>query len=95
MSAGHVRGLDRVALQGLQTGPPDCAALAVGSVPHVDPLLALEFVLRLTPDAPSWPQLPRRSFLENMYVQFAEGLPGLVVDSQAERVFVKDEVPPE
>jgi len=29
---------------------------------------------------PAWPQLPERSHLENMYVQFSEGFPGLVLE---------------
>ena len=54
-------------------------SLAAGSMPHTDPAIAC----RLTSDAldiPTWPQLPRRSFLENMYVQYSEGFPGVVVD---------------
>ncbi len=74
---------------------PRCAAMAVGSVPLVDPAEAVSLILRSTPEIPAWPQLPRRSFLENMYVQFSTGLPGLVVDAQAERVWVRDEVPPD
>jgi methionine synthase II (cobalamin-independent) len=37
-------------------------------------------------DIPTWPQLPRRSFLENMYVQYSERFPGVVVAN--ERIFV-------
>jgi hypothetical protein len=69
--------------------------MSVGSVPHTDPRIAVELVIETTPEIPAWPQLPRRSFLENMYVQFSEGLPGLVVDPEKERVFVRDEVPPD
>jgi len=36
-----------------------------------------------------WPQLPERSFRENMYVQFSQGLPGVVVDQEAKRIYVK------
>jgi hypothetical protein len=67
--------------------------MAVGSVPHTDPATALAFVLSWTPDIPTWPQLPRRSFLENMYVQFSEGLPGVRLDPVNERIWVLDDVP--
>jgi methionine synthase II (cobalamin-independent) len=40
-------------------------------------------------DIPTWPQLPKRSFLENMYVQFSERFPGAVVDG--ERLYVDRE----
>ena len=42
--------------------------------------------MRQFPDLPAWPQLPRRSFLENMYVQFSVGFPGVVL--QDDRNFV-------
>ena len=56
-----------------------CLPTAIGSMPHKDPALACSQVTRYLKDIPAWPQLPRRSFLENMYVQFSEGFPGVVV----------------
>jgi hypothetical protein len=53
-------------------------SLAGGSLPHVDPDAACQLVLE-TLAIPTWPQLPKRSFLENMYVQFSEGFPGVVI----------------
>jgi hypothetical protein len=87
------RGLAKPSLAGRPRTMPRCAAMAVGSVPHTDPARALAFVLSATPDIPAWPQLPRRSFLENMYVQFSEGLPGVRLDTVAERIWVLDDVP--
>jgi methionine synthase II (cobalamin-independent) len=37
-------------------------------------------VAKYLPEIPFWPQLPKRSFLENMYVQYSEGFPGLVIE---------------
>ena len=45
-------------------------------------------LLRYTPAVPAWPQLPRRSFRENMYVQFSEGLPGININTEEERISV-------
>jgi methionine synthase II (cobalamin-independent) len=67
---------------------PELRSLAAGSLPHTDPEAALELVLR-TLDIPTWPQLPQRAFVENMYVQFSERFPGVVVDS--ERIYVDRE----
>jgi len=63
-------------------------SLAAGSLPHTDPALACRLALQ-TLDIPTWPQLPRRSFLENMYVQFSERFPGVVVAD--ERIWVNRE----
>ncbi len=63
-------------------------SLAAGSMPHTDPAAACQLVLDVL-DIPTWPQLPRRSFLENMYVQFSERFPGIVVNH--ERIYVDRE----
>jgi len=62
--------------------------LPIGSTPHTDPAEAVQKVLEYFPDIPAWPQLPRRSFLENMLVQFSEGFPGVVVDAGEKKVYV-------
>ena len=60
-------------------------SLAAGSLPHTNPDVACRLALD-TLDIPTWPQLPRRSFLENMYVQYSERFPGVVAAD--ERVFL-------
>ena len=65
---------------------PDWRPVAVGSMPHTEPRLAWDVVLRYLSDIPSWPQLPRRSFEENMYVQYSERFPGVVLGG--ERILV-------
>jgi methionine synthase II (cobalamin-independent) len=57
-------------------------ATAIGSLPHTDPQEACSLVLTCLPDIPAWPQLPQRSFLENMYVQFSGGFPGVVLGEE-------------
>jgi hypothetical protein len=63
-----------------------CLPTIIGSVPHTDPQKACRLLLRYLKDIPTWPQLPATSFLENMYVQFSEGFPGLVVNNN--RIYV-------
>ena len=53
---------------------------AIGSMPHKDPQKACALVVKYLPEIPLWPQLPKRSFLENMYAQYSEGFPGLVLE---------------
>jgi hypothetical protein len=48
-------------------------------MPHTDPEVACRQITEHLKDIPTWPQLPKRSFLENMCVQYSEGFPGLVV----------------
>jgi len=50
----------------------------IGSLPYQDPADACQRVLQYLRDLPAWPQLPIRSFLENMYAQYSEGFPGIV-----------------
>jgi hypothetical protein len=59
----------------------------IGSVPFKDSLLAVEKVLTYFPEVPFWPQLPKRSFYENMYVQFSEGMPSCRVDEGSKRIY--------
>ena len=61
---------------------PPFLPTGVGSLPHTDPDRATALVLSAFPEVPCWPQLPRRSSLENMYAQFAAGLPGTVLDEE-------------
>jgi methionine synthase II (cobalamin-independent) len=63
-------------------------ATGIGSLPFTDVDRALDVVFASCPEAPFWPQLPRRSFLENMYVQSLEGLPGLVIDEKNGTVYI-------
>ncbi|MFC2008233.1 methionine synthase [Chloroflexota bacterium] len=56
-----------------------CRATAIGTMPHTDPAAACSTVVRYLKDIPAWPQLPRRSFKENMYAQYSEDFPGAVV----------------
>jgi len=56
-----------------------CLPTIIGSMPHTDPRAACSQILRHLKDIPAWPQLPRRSYMENMYVQFSQGFPGMVV----------------
>ena len=55
-----------------------CRATIIGSMPHTDPKAACSLITRYLRDFPAWPQLPKRSPLENMCVQFSKGFPGVV-----------------
>jgi len=63
-----------------------CLPTIIGSMPHTDPQAASSDIIHYLKDIPAWPQLPRRSFLENMYVQFSQGFPGVVVKEN--RIYV-------
>ncbi|HOK39976.1 MAG TPA: hypothetical protein PLD27_02920 [bacterium] len=60
---------------------------AIGSWPHKD----LEKIINLIFDnfiyIPVWPQLPQLNFFENMYVQYSEGLPCIVIDENNEKIY--------
>ena len=56
---------------------PRGLATGIGSLPHRDPSQAVAAVLKALPRCPFWPQLPRRSPLEGMTLQYLEGMPCL------------------
>jgi methionine synthase II (cobalamin-independent) len=58
----------------------NCLATGIGSLPLIDPDAAVALALRYLPEAPIWPQLPRRGFQEHMGGQYSEALPGIVRD---------------
>lgn len=65
------------------------APTLVGSFPHADPKRLIDRILGLFADLPAWPQMPARDWRESMYVQYSEGLPGAVVDSQERRIYFR------
>ncbi len=58
----------------------------LGGLPHQSPSAAWEQVLQHFPQLPTWPRLPQKSYLENMYTQFSERFPGLVLENGSIRV---------
>ena len=73
----------------------DCfLATGIGSLPFREKGEAVDFVLEnFEGNIPFWPQLPRRSFLESMHIQFSEGFPGIVVDNERKSVSVNTRDP--
>src|SRR4030043_1136176 len=60
----------------------------IGSFPHRDGKEASRLIFENFPTLPFWPQLPKRSFLEGMVVQFSEGFPSLKWNEKEQRVWV-------
>lgn len=64
-------------------------ATGIGSLPFREQGEAVDFVLNnFEGNIPFWPQLPRRSFLESMHIQFSEGFPGVVLDRERKSISV-------
>jgi hypothetical protein len=61
-----------------------CSTTAMGIMPHRDVERALELALSL--DIPFWPQLPKVSLYEDMYVQASQNFPGITIDFDKERL---------
>jgi hypothetical protein len=60
------------------TIPGNLFTTAMAVMPHRDVDRALEMALSM--DVPFWPQLPRFSYREDMYVQASEHFPGILLD---------------
>nr|MBU1327558.1 methionine synthase [Candidatus Omnitrophota bacterium] len=61
--------------------------IGIGSLPYVDAAKSVDQIFKAF-DIPFWPQLPKRNFKENMYSQFSQGLPGLVIDERKRTIHV-------
>lgn len=73
----------------MPTPPLSAVPTVVGSFPHHQAEALVEAILGRLPELPAWPQLPARDFRESMYVQYSEGLPGVVIDHEKERIFFR------
>ena len=62
----------------------NCQTTAMGILPHQDVERALEVALSL--DIPFWPQLPKVSYFEDMYVQALENFPGVRIDPVRQKI---------
>jgi hypothetical protein len=58
--------------------PGNLLTTAMAVMPHRDVERALAVALSL--DIPFWPQLPKLSYYEDMYVQASEHFPGILLD---------------
>ncbi len=63
-------------------------ATGIGSFPHPDENEVFRLIFQNFPEIPFWPQLPKRSFLEGMVVQYSEGFPSLRWNEKEQRVWV-------
>jgi methionine synthase II (cobalamin-independent) len=68
---------------------PALTPTLVGSFPHKDPQRLLARILDRFPQMPAWPQMPARDWRESMYVQYSEGLPGVIIDRQEQRIYFR------
>jgi len=64
--------------------PGNLLTTAMAVMPHTDSNQALDAALSL--DIPFWPQLPRLSYYEDMYVQASEHFPGIILDLDKQKL---------
>lgn len=69
--------------------PGKCLTTAMGILPHTNLQDAMK--LALSVDIPFWPQLPRYSYFEDMYVQISENFPGIQVDQEEQRIYLNSD----
>ena len=63
-------------------------ATGIGSVPFQEIEGTCREILKTIPSIPFWPQLVKRSFLEDMSIQYSEGLPFLEIDEEKRSLFI-------
>jgi len=64
---------------------PNYWTTVLGSFPHQDGRALCQHLIR-TLNIPDWPQLPRRTYRENMYVQYSPSIPAIVENQGSEKV---------
>ncbi len=62
--------------------------LGIGSVPFTDLNFTFFKITKNYKEFPYWPQLPNLNNYENMYIQFSEALPGVVIDINKASIYV-------
>lgn len=95
MSAGPLTGADPGVPGSRRVQLPVGLATSIGSVPHVDPGEAVDFVLRYQHRFPAAPSMPARSRREGMIAQAAHGIPGVVVTDDGSLVIDDAALDPE
>lgn len=60
----------------------------IGSFPFTDVDETIDLIFSTCRGIPFWPQLPKRSLLENMYNPFLEGVPCIVSDEGKNTIFM-------
>jgi len=60
----------------------------IGSFPFTDVDEAIDLIFSTCREIPFWPQLPKRSRLENMYTPFLGGVPCVVFDETKDSTFL-------
>lgn len=63
----------------------------IGSIPFTDVDEAIDLIFESCYEIPFWPQLPKRTWKENMYTTFLEGLPCLVIDEAKNMAYIDTE----
>ncbi|MFZ5801441.1 MAG: hypothetical protein ACOY3D_08750 [Candidatus Omnitrophota bacterium] len=72
-----------------QLGRSFSLATGIGSLPHREVQRACDFLEENFRDSLLfWPQLVKRSFNENMYVQYSQGLPGVKIDVAGKKIYI-------
>ncbi len=66
-------------------------ATGIGSVPSTDVEGTCLHILRHLPEIPFWPQFVKRSYLEDMSIQFSEGLPLLQIQKESRSLTLSPE----
>lgn len=60
----------------------------IGSLPFTDIDRAIDLIFLSCREIPFWPQLPRRSPVENMYTTFLESVPCIITDEEKNSVYM-------
>jgi len=64
-------------------------ATGIGSLPYKERNFACQKIFQYFLHVPHWPQLPKLNFRENMYVQYSENFPGIIINENKEKIYLE------
>ncbi|MDN5272158.1 hypothetical protein QTO31_09260 [Chloroflexus sp. MS-CIW-1] len=78
-------------MSGLGSLVPACQPLLRGGLPHTNPGVVAQFICRYLPQTPACPLPPPRTLADTPFALAAQGLPGLQIDVERDRLTVEQE----
>lgn len=78
-------------MSGLGSFLPTCQPLLRGGLPHTNPGVVAQFICQYLPQTPAWPLPPPRTLADTPFALAAQGLPGLQIDVERDRLTVEQE----
>ncbi|MCX7859904.1 hypothetical protein [Chloroflexus sp.] len=79
-------------MSGFGAFQPACRPLLRGGLPHANPATVAQLICQYLPQTPAWPLPPPRALADTPFALAAQGLPGMQIDVERDRLAVEHEI---